>query len=109
MATSNIRNIVTSAALEAFEDQIAAQIQEGKARLEQLEAKAKGKGAEAETAAINTLKAAKQNISRKVQELKRTHESDMATAKADIEADVADLKSAIDALGAKLKNYPTRQ
>src|SRR5262245_16999844 len=89
------------AAFKAFEDKVTAQVQEGKARLEQLEAKEKG--AQSELDAINSLKATKENIHRKVQDLKTTHEDHVARAQAAIDADVAAFKARIEELNAKLK------
>ena len=90
--------------LKAYEDKVTAQMQQAKARLQQFEAAAKEKGAQGETVAINSVKTAKQNIERKLQDLKTTHDSHMAPAKADIDADVAKLKASIDELVAKFKN-----
>jgi len=92
-----------SATLKAFEDKVTAQVQEGKAKLEQLEAKAREKGAQSELDAVNRLKATKENIHRKVQELKTTNEEHMARAQAAIDTDVAAFKARIEELGAKLK------
>jgi len=49
------------------------------------------------------LKAAKQNISQRLQDLKATHQSNVSRAQADIDADVARLTAEIDELGAQLK------
>jgi predicted trehalose synthase len=56
-----------SATLKAFEDRVTAQVQKGKAKLEQLKTEAKEKGAQSELDAINSLKAIRENIHRKVQ------------------------------------------
>ena len=95
--------------LKTYEDKITAQIQEAKARLEQFEAKARDKKAQGETAAIDSLKTAKQNIDRKLQDLKTTHDTNVARAKADIDADVAKFKASIDELAAKLKTHTARK
>ena len=89
--------------LKAFEDRIKAQVEEGKSKLGQLEAKAKEQKSESETAAINRLKTAKQDIDRKLQDLKATHDAHVARAKADIDADVAKFKASVEELGAKFK------
>jgi F0F1-type ATP synthase membrane subunit b/b' len=89
--------------LKAYEDKIKAQIGDAKARLEQFEAKAKDTRAQAETAAVNHLKALKENIDRKLQDLKTTHASYVASAKSEIDAEVAKFKASIDELGAKFR------
>src|SRR5262249_22499135 len=78
-----------SSTLKTYEDKVRAQMQDAKTRLEQFEAKAKEKGAQAEVAAVNNLKTAKANIDRKLQDLKKTHDAYVTRAKADIDADVA--------------------
>jgi hypothetical protein len=93
----------TSATLKAYEDKVTAQVQEGKTKLEQLEAKAKEQGAQAELNAINTLKSTRESIQRKVQDLKTTHENHMAHAQTAIDTDVAAFKARIEELSAKLK------
>jgi hypothetical protein len=95
-----------SATVKIYEDKINAQIQEAKAKLDQFEAQAKKQGAQAELTAINHLKTAKQNIDRKLQDLKTTHETHVARAKADIEAEVTNFKASIDELAAKFKAHP---
>jgi hypothetical protein len=91
-----------SATLKAFEDKVTVQVQEGKAKLEQLEAKAKEKGAQSELHAINSLKDTRENIHRKVEDLKKTHENHMARAQTAIDADVAAFKTRIEELSANL-------
>jgi multidrug resistance efflux pump len=99
----------TPATLKTFEDKVTAQVQEGKAKLEQLEAKAKEKGAQSELDAINRLNATRENIRRKVQELKTTHEDHMARAQTAIDADVTAFKAKIVELSAKLKPEPAKK
>lgn len=89
--------------LKTFEERIKAQIGVAKARLEQFEAKAKDTRAQAEAAAINRLKPVKENIDRKLQDLKTTHASYVARAKSEIDAEVAKFKTSIDELEAKFK------
>ena len=91
------------ATLKAYHEQVSAQVQEGKARLEQLEAKARQKQAKAEIADIVGLQSARQNIDRKLQDLKGTHAEHMARAKADIDADVATFKASVDDFASKFK------
>lgn len=107
MSTAKTQTGRQSTLLKAYEEKITAQVQEAKARLEQVEARAKEQRARAEIDAIGKLKTAKQNIDRKLQDLKTTHETHVARAKADIDAEVARFKTAVEELGAKLKTHPT--
>src|SRR5260370_34069884 len=95
MATTQTQQ-APSAGLKAYEDKITAHMQEAKAKLQQIEAKAqlqqieakaKETKAQAEITTLNSLKAAKQNIDRKLQDLKTTNAAHVARAKADIDAD----------------------
>jgi hypothetical protein len=107
MATPTTSNTPegSSATLKAYQDKITAQIQEAKSTLEQFEAKAKEKKAEAEITAINKLKTTKQNIDQKLQDLKTTNSAHMTQAKAEIDAEVAKFKASIDEVAAKVKSY----
>lgn len=98
-----------SSALKAYVDKIAAQVREAKARLEQFEAKAKEKEAQTNIDEINSLKAARQEIDRKLQDLTMTHDSHVLRAKVDIDADVARFKAAIVGLTARLKKYSPKK
>jgi F0F1-type ATP synthase membrane subunit b/b' len=84
--------------LKAYADKVRAQINDAKARLQQFETTAKEKRAQAETAALNSLTAVKENIERKLHDLATTHESRVAQAKSDIEAEVAKFKSSVEKL-----------
>jgi len=108
MATANTQ-LKPSATLKAYQDKITAQLQEAKAKLEQFEAKAKEKKAQAEIDTINSLKTAKQHIDRKLQDLKTTHDSNVTRAKADIAADVARLTGSIEELGTKFKTSSAKK
>ncbi len=101
MATATPTNQQTSSSLNAFEEKVRAQVEQAKTKLEQFEAKSKEKGSQAETATINRLKAAKQDIDRKLRDLKATHDVHVTHAKSDIEAAVAKFKASIAELGAK--------
>ncbi|HJZ72856.1 MAG TPA: hypothetical protein VKE51_14020 [Vicinamibacterales bacterium] len=90
---------------KAFEEKIKAQVKDAQTILEQFEAKAKEKRTEAEiTAAIATLKSAKQDIDRRLHDLNTTHETHVTRAKSEIEADVAKFAGAIALLGARFKS-----
>jgi hypothetical protein len=95
MTTSNTRG-ATTATLEGYEEKIKAQMKDAKARLDQFEARAKEQSAHAEITAITGLKAAKQNIDRKLEDLKTTNETHVARAKASIDEDVATFKASVD-------------
>jgi uncharacterized membrane protein len=92
-----------NATLKAYEDKVRAQLQEGKAKLDQLNAKAKEKQAQAELDVVGRLNATKQNIEKKLQDLKTTDDVQVPRAKADIDADVASFKSSINELAGKIK------
>jgi hypothetical protein len=89
-------------ARKAYEDKITAEVLEAKAKLEQFEAKVKRTQGDLTT--INALKAARQNIDRKRQDLKKVSAANVSRAKADINADVATLKAAVHAFDA---THPT--
>jgi hypothetical protein len=100
MATQDTRR-GTGVTLEAFQDKIVAQMQAAEARIQQFEAKATEKRLQAEIAAVNGLKTARQNIERKLNELATTQEAQIARAKADIDAAAAALKTSLDEFGRK--------
>lgn len=89
--------------LKAFEDKIKSQVEEAKAKLDQFEATAKQKGTDAETAAIARLRAAKQDVDRKLQNLKSTGDAHVARAQSEIEADAAKFKASVEEFGARVK------
>jgi hypothetical protein len=103
MTPNNPSDPMQKATLKAYEDKIRAQVQEGKAKLEQFEARAKEQHADAEISAINQLKTSRQNIDRKLQELKSTQEAQVAHAREVIDADVAKFKASLDMLAGKLR------
>jgi hypothetical protein len=108
MATTNTHSgTAHSATLKGYEDKINAQMKEARARLDQLEAKAREHSAKAEITAINGLKTAKQAIDRKLQDLKSTHDTHMERAKATIDADVATFRASIDDFATKLRTHST--
>ena len=84
--------------LKAYEDRIAAQLREAKARLDQLEARVRAKSDEAQMAAVESLNTARNNIDRMLHDLKTTHESHAARAKADIDSAVAAFRTSVDEL-----------
>lgn len=97
---------MTIAEVKAHEEKISAQLHEAKALLEQVEAHARKKKAQAEIDTINGLKTKKQEIEKKWQQhLKTAGEAALALkVKADIEAEVAKLKSSLGELATKLQS-----
>ena len=84
------------------EEKIHGPFGEAKAKLEQIEADAKRKGIE--IAALSGLAVTKRNIDRKLEDLKKAHESNRSHARAGIAADVAVFLAAVDELGKKVKD-----
>ena len=101
MATATPANAPTSSSLDAFKEKVRAEVEQAKTKLQQFEAQSKERRSEAETATINRLKAAKQDIDRKLGDLKATQDVDVAHAKSDIEAAVAKFKASIAELGTR--------
>jgi hypothetical protein len=86
----------TESTLQAYEEKIAAQIHAANARIDEFEAKAKPKRAQAEVTAINGLKAARQNIERMVVDLKTTRDAQVARVKADIDAAIVAFQASLE-------------
>jgi outer membrane protein TolC len=95
----------TNPALKAYEDKIQAQLQQAKAQLDMAEAQAREKKAQTEITVINDLHTARQDIDRRLQDLKTTHDSHVARAKSDIDGALARFKASVDGIGAKLKTH----
>jgi len=93
-----------SAGIKAFEEKVSAQLQEAKSQIDGIEAHAKGKLAQAEIDAINSLKAKRQEIDKKRQDLKTSSEAQSAQIKAEIEADMAKFKASLEQFGKKVKS-----
>lgn len=92
--------------MKAHEEKISAQLHEAKALLDQVEAHARKKKAQAEIDKINNLKAKKEEIDKKFhQHLKTAGEAAVALKiRADIEAEVAKLKTSVEEVATKLKS-----
>jgi hypothetical protein len=93
-----------SATIKAFEEKISAQLQEAKSKIEEIEAKTKGKLAQADIDAINALKTNRQEIDKKRQDLKTSGEAKAAQIKAEIESDLTKFKTSLDQFGTKVKS-----
>jgi putative IMPACT (imprinted ancient) family translation regulator len=96
------------AEIKAYQEKVNAQLQEAKAVLSGVEARAKGKLAQSEIDTITRLKAKNQEIDKKVhQDLKVTGEVTLAAKiKSDIDAEMAKFKASVDQLAAKAKSQP---
>jgi len=82
--------------LQAYEDKIAAQIHAANIRIDEFEASAKPKRAQAEVAAINALKSARTHIERMLADLKTTRDAQAVRAKADIDAAIVSFQASLE-------------
>ena len=82
--------------LQAYEDKIAAQIHAANARIDEFEAKAKVKRAHGEVDAIDGLKAARQNIERRLVDLKTAGDAQAVRAKADIDKAIVSFQASLE-------------
>jgi hypothetical protein len=108
METSNTQPGIGST-LQAYEDKIAAQIRAANTRIDEFEAKAKPKRAQAEVAAIDGLKAARQKIERMLADLKTTGDAQAVRAKADIDKAIVTLQASLDDFRRKFTTTPEKQ
>jgi len=86
----------TGSTLQAYEEKIAAQIHSANARIDEFEAKAKPTRAQAEIAAVNGLKTARQDIERMLVDLKTTRDAQVVRAKADIDAAIVVFQASLE-------------
>ena len=86
----------TGSTLQAYEEKIAAQIRAVNVRIDEFETKAKPRRAQAEIAAIDGLKAARQNIERMLVDLKSTRDSQVTRAKADIDKAIVAIQASLE-------------
>jgi hypothetical protein len=86
----------TGSRLQAYEERIVALIQAANTRIDEFEAKAKPRRAQAEMTAINGLKAARQNIERMLDGLKTTRDARVARARADIDAAIVAFQASLE-------------
>jgi hypothetical protein len=86
----------TGSTLQAYEEQIAAQIHAANVRIDEFETKAKPRRAQAEIAAIDGLKAARQNIERMLADLKSTRDTQITRAKVDIDAAIVKFQASLE-------------
>jgi hypothetical protein len=98
---------MTIAEVKAHGEKLSAQLNEAKALLDEFEAHAKKNKAQAEIDAINELKAKKQELDKKLQDLKSAGEEKVgADVKARIEADIAKFKASLESFRTKHKSHP---
>jgi hypothetical protein len=92
---------MTIAEAKAHGEKFSAQLHEAKALLDEFEAHARKAKAQAEIDAINDLKIRRQEIEKKIQDLKTVGEDKVgADVKARIEGDILKFKAALDAFRA---------
>jgi formate hydrogenlyase transcriptional activator len=94
--------------MKAFEEKVSAQLQEAKAKIDEIEAQVKGKLAQAEIDAIKFFKTTRQEIDKKRQDLRASSETRAAQLKAEIEADVAKLKTSLEQFSTKVSGPDIR-
>jgi hypothetical protein len=85
----------TGSTLQKYEQKIAEHIHAANVRIDEFEAKAQVRRAQAEMAAIDGLKAGRQRIERMLVDLKTTREAQVARAKADIDAAIVTLQASL--------------
>jgi hypothetical protein len=86
----------TQSTLQAYEDKIAAQIHAANARIDEFEARVKPKRTQAEVAAIDGLKAARQKVERMLVDFKTTGDAHAARAKADIDKAIVTFQASLE-------------
>jgi hypothetical protein len=88
---------------KAYEEKVNAQLRQTKAQLEEFEARAKGKVAQAEINTIHHLKTKHQAIEKKRQDLKTIGDAKFEQFKTEMDADLAKLNTSLEELATKLK------
>jgi hypothetical protein len=86
----------TGSTLQAYEDKIAAQIHAANVRIDEFEAKAKPKRAQAEINAINGLKAGRKSLERMLADLKTKRDAQLTHAKADLDKAITTFQSSLE-------------
>jgi hypothetical protein len=99
----------TQSTLQAYEDKIAAQIHAAKVRIDEFEARAKPKREQAEIAAINGLKATRQNLERMLVDLKTARDAQVARAKTDIDAAIVAFQASLEDFRRKFTTPPAQK
>ena len=91
----------------SHDEKLTGPFHEAKAKLEQIEADAKRRGIE--IAALTGLAVTKRNIDRKLEDVKKAHESNRPRARAEIAADIAAFLAAVAELGKKAKETSAKK
>lgn len=86
----------TGATLQAYADKIAAQIHAANIRIDEFEAKAKPKRAQAELAAIEGLKVAKKDVERMLVDLSAKRDEQVARARTEIDAAIGAFQASLE-------------
>jgi len=89
---------------KTFAEKVSAQLHDAKSQIEAIEAGAKGKLPQAEVEAINGLKTMRREIDKKSQDLKTSGEEKAAQVQAEIESDLAKLKTSLEQFRTKVKS-----
>jgi len=109
METNTDAKPATGSTFQAYEEKIAAEIHAANIRIDEFEAKAKPMRAQAEVAAINGLKAARQNIEQMLADLKTRTEAQAAKTRADIDAALVALQRSIEDVRRKVTTAPEKK
>lgn len=86
----------TGSRLQAYEEKIVALIQAANTRIDEFEARAKPRRAQAEMTAINGLKAARRKIEQMLDGLKTTRDAQVGRARADIDAAIVAFQGSLE-------------
>ena len=89
--------------IKAFEEKIHAQLQQSKSQLGEFEVRAKSRTGQGEIDTINRLKTKHDELEKKRQELKTVGDAKVEQVKAEIDAEVAKLKTSLADLSTRLK------
>lgn len=91
-----------SAELKQYEEKIAGQLDQARAQLERLEARAREKKAQTEIDAVNSIKAMKLKLEEQHQQLRTTSGENAAKVKSEIDAGMIKLKTGLEQVTARL-------
>jgi len=92
---------------EAQKEKIKAKLQEAKTRLDEMDATARKEKAQAVTDAITALRAKRDEIQTRIQELRGGNDARASQIKAEIDAKLVKFEEEMSKLGAKLKSQST--